>query len=555
MSHLKGVATIQLFDAKTGKLQNEIREENMITNAVEECLNLPDYISMGLDVDENRSHNMVPYRNPLADNFFNGILIYQNKIEENAAIVMPPYDNPEIGHAGDLTSAVLDHQGTYNTTESGVIQDGKGIRRVWDFSTDRANGKISCVCLTSRAGGTLGEWRQQTYQLGGTVFTSSMSDNQSNNIPYYIKHENWQNKWDSQIKFFYMEQLNNGNIKLLGIAFINKQECIVEIVLASPFKQKLNSYANTVISQNIVYSVGQQDYNWYDWYKDGNLESDPGREYCYNETFKKATRGTESLYSYFSPYVYKNKIHIIYAISGGIRHIILNLDTYEEEQNKIIDTEIQPQYHYNTIEHTSTTNNPPAYLQAMSDGSSKWVYPRGIYTYTEGYQDTGIFYFDNHYFYKQHSKNNLIITDQNGKTFQTITGPSWITNVYIDEKVNYVLIGEHTNSYREGLYLLKKQSDNNYSIFWHEISRPYNNFSAWTYLSNAMNAPMKVKEKSMPFYCYGAWGGINDSYRYFSIVFAYIYTFLSTINNLSTPVTKTNGQTMKITYDIIQEDD
>ena len=31
--------------------------------------------------------------------------------------------------------------------------------------------------------------------------------------------------------------------------------------------------------------------------------------------------------------------------------------------------------------------------------------------------------------------------------------------------------------------------------------------------------------------------------------------FGPTINNLSTPVTKTNGQTMKITYDIIQVED
>ena len=65
---------------------------------------------------------------------------------------------------------------------------------------------------------------------------------------------------------------------------------------------------------------------------------------------------------------------------------------------------------------------------------------------------------------------------------------------------------------------------------------------------------MKIKEKSAPLYAYGFMSA-NTSYNYFDIYFGYLYTFMSTINNLSTPVTKTNGQTMKITYDIIQVED
>ena len=80
MSHLKGIATIQLFDAKTGELQQEVKEENMITNAVEECLNLPDYMATGLDLNEDRSHRLVSYRNSIADNFF---CIFFNRISIN----------------------------------------------------------------------------------------------------------------------------------------------------------------------------------------------------------------------------------------------------------------------------------------------------------------------------------------------------------------------------------------------------------------------------------------------------------------------------------------
>ena len=35
----KGKATIQIFDAKTGKIKDEITDENMVTNAVDNVLN------------------------------------------------------------------------------------------------------------------------------------------------------------------------------------------------------------------------------------------------------------------------------------------------------------------------------------------------------------------------------------------------------------------------------------------------------------------------------------------------------------------------------------
>ena len=56
---IKGRATIQLFDEKTGKVIHEIHEENMITNAVDTILNPPDYIETGMDAENDRSFNML----------------------------------------------------------------------------------------------------------------------------------------------------------------------------------------------------------------------------------------------------------------------------------------------------------------------------------------------------------------------------------------------------------------------------------------------------------------------------------------------------------------
>ena len=56
---IKGRATIQLFDEKTGEVVHELHEENMITNAVDTILNPPDYIEIGMDSDNDRSFNML----------------------------------------------------------------------------------------------------------------------------------------------------------------------------------------------------------------------------------------------------------------------------------------------------------------------------------------------------------------------------------------------------------------------------------------------------------------------------------------------------------------
>lgn len=558
MSHLKGITKIQLFNGETGELEQEVKEENMVTNAIEECLNLPDYIAAGLDLNENRARSLVYARNPVLDNFFNGILLFEQPMEEKKTRVIAPFDNMEIGHAGDTTSVALSHQGTYNTVESGEIENG--YRRVWDFATDRANGKISCVCMTSRAGGTLGEYRQQTYQLGGTTFTSSTRDNTScsNESGYYLLKEDYiRNPFNDTIKFFYMEQLDNNNIKILGV---KSRADIVEIILASPFSQKLKSYSHEVISFKTVYTYGKQEWQLYDWYKDGNLKADPGAEYCYQQASIIGTKETQNIYWGFCPYVYQNKIHIVVPITGGLRHIILNIDTYEIEQNKIIETEVQG-YYYRINTREDYNKRYQATIE-KEDGSSytTWVYPREI-SYNESTLSVaanGGFFFDNHYFYRDATSNTIIVTDTAGKLVQKVSSTALFSNVYIDEINHCVLIGEGFTGYRVALLLLKKDTEGKYYSSYHEVPRGnYAGYTMYDKYSSWMSAPMKIKEKALPFYCYGGWGNSTstNSSHAFGLHYGYLYTFLSTINNLSPPVTKTNGQTMKITYDIIQEDD
>lgn len=140
---IKGRATIQLFDEKTGDVVREIHEENMITNAVDTILNPPDYIEIGIDSDNDRSFNMLrDLVGNIADTAFRGVIVCRDKIPEDGNNMMLPWTNEEIGHAGISNTSTDKSIGTYNANESGRIENGKGYRHVWDFASDRANGEI-----------------------------------------------------------------------------------------------------------------------------------------------------------------------------------------------------------------------------------------------------------------------------------------------------------------------------------------------------------------------------------------------------------------------------
>lgn len=147
-----GQTKIQLFDGEN--LVNEIVDENMMTNALNDILN-PDRVLVSGEAVEELYENFLPlYKKALG-----GVLLYEEPIEENADITLAPLTNKCVGHAGDNYGGEVETRGTLNTAETGFIDDAdrsKGYRFVWDFPTDRANGVISCVCLTSTDGGNNG---------------------------------------------------------------------------------------------------------------------------------------------------------------------------------------------------------------------------------------------------------------------------------------------------------------------------------------------------------------------------------------------------------------
>lgn len=156
---LKGTATIELTDVKTGR-KEVVKHDNLITNAVNDVLTLNPGIFKA-------ATNYASLVNPIIPNLIGGILLCEDTLEEDPEKYWVPADNPLVGYSNNAASPGTDpKRGSVNRLESGALDDGKGYRFVFDFSTSQGNGTISALGLTSAAGGRDGKGNPVTTAKG-----------------------------------------------------------------------------------------------------------------------------------------------------------------------------------------------------------------------------------------------------------------------------------------------------------------------------------------------------------------------------------------------------
>lgn len=150
MPMLKGKSMIELTDIRTHK--KEIYEdENLVTNAVADLLRLnPSGLMYPI-----QTGNLTELENeifPIANKCYGGILLFEDKLEEDPNKYFAPSNNQIIGYAStDVNQTDAPKRGSANLTESSPIENG--YKFVWDFSTSQGNGRISSLALTHyRAG-------------------------------------------------------------------------------------------------------------------------------------------------------------------------------------------------------------------------------------------------------------------------------------------------------------------------------------------------------------------------------------------------------------------
>lgn len=148
---IQGKTKIQLFDSN-GNLENEIVEKNMVTNALKYLVSLDSSMLFN-----NTAASIFESSMPFYSKAMSGLMLFNENIEENPEIIFKPANVNIVGHAGSAYSGTNVMRGTYNSNESGELKDDNlqviGYRRVWDFGTDKANGTIKCLSLTSLDGG------------------------------------------------------------------------------------------------------------------------------------------------------------------------------------------------------------------------------------------------------------------------------------------------------------------------------------------------------------------------------------------------------------------
>jgi len=149
---LKGEMVIELTDENTGVVET-IREENMVTNAVNHILGLNPmgvfYKASGQYDDQMMWNDTLI---PICPNMIGGILLYPSALTENADNIFPSSAVLPVAYASNDVNATADTaRGSMNLTESKALDDG--YKFVWEFTPSQGNGTIAAVALTSALGG------------------------------------------------------------------------------------------------------------------------------------------------------------------------------------------------------------------------------------------------------------------------------------------------------------------------------------------------------------------------------------------------------------------
>lgn len=573
---IKGRATIQIFDENTGKVVRELHEENMITNAVDTILNPPDYIEIGMDSDNDRSFNMLrDFAGNIADTAFRGIIVCRDKISEDGNNMMLPWTNEEIGHAGIANTNTDTSIGTYNANESGRIENGKGYRHVWDFASDKANGEISCICLTTKDGGTNGMHHSYwNLSCGGTDLNSSSLDSFKQTYHTIVGRYILDSQFNCGVfKWFYMGRLSNGNVRLLGKHI--HDGCIYEVVMFDPMSISVSTekpFCGIISVKKIIElfpaaervpnSTYDNSYHHGGYYYDcntSNIKNLPAEEI---EKLKSDWESDPQWLAFF-PYVIGDKIHIVATSLQHIHHYIFDLDTYAQVSKKVIETDVPLQNYGVGI------NN--VYASGVS-GNYRWFYGTSV---SSDYNNAlSAFEWDGKYFVitknplideKEASSTNNFgqfrVFTKDGKstgeilqyiadgTLSNMTSASF-WGFYVDEATNTPLLICDSCNVQYSLIALEVIKKND-GYGWYRMR-----FSAPTYGSSLMYSYanlIKTDGLNLPLYILPYYPHSTGSQHFFGFALGICKLCLTTINNLSEPVRKLDGQVMKITYDIVDE--
>jgi hypothetical protein len=141
---MKGHTKIELTNVKTGEVK-VIEDDNLVTNAMAKMIETTPYCGC------TGTYNIFSKSSPLIDKLCGGLLLFSEPIEEDPNKYTTPKNIKIVGNARMNYASGQDvpEFGAYNAEESTWNPDTGERKYVYDFSTSKGNGTISCVALTN----------------------------------------------------------------------------------------------------------------------------------------------------------------------------------------------------------------------------------------------------------------------------------------------------------------------------------------------------------------------------------------------------------------------
>lgn len=464
----KGKSTIELRNAKTGELEFKTEDENMVTNAAYNLMNCNQWSHVLYDDFLSPRKKFVP----LLNSSFKGCLLFENSISEDANTIIPPLMNTT-GIAMDSYTDTNLLRGSLNRSESKVINDGKGYRYVWDFATDKGNGVVRSVCLTSYTGGNSVPYRKELALVNEV--TASYFSEPTYGIMTNSPYSSGNYTSDPKDAFFNVNDFKDCAI----LAHINEKVflCVKCTAGSNTATFKKIELSNSVsLNNTMIYTVAE-----------------------------KTVTSNKKMAHQTNFYCDNGKVYSIYPYDNNAFDVVtLNVNTLEIEKE---DTIIVQDGLFRPAQSVRKLN--PVYYKGYYYLNKKDTYE--YYKINE--QDPSdyelSFLADVQYYNYSWKISPPCLNVFNGIIM--ITGA---VNIYEAVRIGFWDGESYFNSYFRG--------DN-------EKGRRI-------IPSDTVNAPFVLQT-------------LDDT---FGVRIAVVAPFLSTINNLSTPVVKNETQTMKVTYEITE---
>ncbi|MEG0376875.1 MAG: hypothetical protein RR614_00190 [Eubacterium sp.] len=473
----KGKSVIELRNFETGEVEMRTEDENMVTNA---AYNLVNFDILGIkDSVVDLANRRPKWMTPLLKSCFGGLLLFEKNITEDVNMILPPCDNDNVGRASGVYTGSDARRGTLNASESKEINAGKGYRFVWDFPTDRCNGTICCVCLTSYAGGSVGlNTNDLTANTAGIISSLGPDTNGSTN-PLLSESYIAQNSTD-------LAKFPNKSENCSAMGCFNPNE----------FLYAINDYnSKQIIFIRVKYS------------RKVGLSS-----FFIQESSEKTVTTTVPL---THPRKFKSDENYIYSIrthdTNQLDVVIFDgssLEVIKEETFAVQDAK------FLTYSNTSAQTEDAIY----SDG----------YYYVAANIQGQVGYY------------KIKAEDPSDYQIITYTGSGAFCINKLGESLFLIPTNKDTTPHR-GFKLNSKQFDqiNLSRRLWTTSGSYYATSSIRFANSKYIKPPFMLRLESM---------GTTSSDTYLQV----FTPFLSTINNLSSPVVKNETQTMKVTYEITE---